>query len=223
MIETGIIPRSEKVVNFNELVAKYQLSDRLTVRAYFNIDREHNTKTAGEYSPIIGNVGCDERSTLYGFGGGLQYRLLPRSKVSPYVGFEIRLHNKASKAEYSDIEREFDEPDISVTSKLHGAWRERIEHLYVDDYGYSYSSVTYPTERAFRSVGVNLLFGTDFYLVRNLYFGFEAGLGYTGIYNKQISLTETDKNGERTYLEPSRRDKRFGFCLNRAIRVGIWF
>ena len=88
--------------------------------------------------------------------------------------------------------------------------------------GYLFSYTSYTNERAFNSFGGNLLLGADFFLVKNMYFGFELGLGYEMIKYKQVEYVISSDVRE-TETIPSSKSSDFGFFFNNSIRLGIWF
>jgi len=86
---------------------------------------------------------------------------------------------------------------------------------------YYYSSKSYDGERAFTSIGSNLIIGSDFYFIKNLYFGFELGFGYNSIKYNQITLDVTNQV-EKEHI-PSYTNSNLSFFYNNAIRLGVWF
>ena len=123
-----------------------------------------------------------------------------------------------------------------IETNLDGAWRrvELVEMSYNDPFGGSgyrmYQKTNYTSERAFSSYGLNLLLGTDVFIYKNLYMGFELGIGYEMIKYKQIQLEikdsgETDpesiKDNISTY--PSSKTSDVGFYYNNSIRLGVCF
>ena len=94
-------------------------------------------------------------------------------------------------------------------------------------------STDYTDERAFSSYGLNLILGTDFFLIRNLYLGFEIGLGYEMTKYKQIELELLDNREPSSFYPttsiddkltyPSSKSTNFGFYYNNSIRLGVYF
>ncbi len=125
----------------------------------------------------------DKKSTTIGFMPGFEYRILTNSKVAPYFGAEFLYQSKSSSS--SCVRKTYDsfgwEPEV-ITSKtevdVDGAW-----FIYYD---YPFHSIDYDT-RAFNKIGGNLFIGSDFYFVKNFYFGFELGLGLHSTKYKDIS------------------------------------
>jgi len=105
---------------------------------------------------------------------------------------------------------------------LDGAWREIESQLYSSTYGYYYySSTSYAEERAYNSIGANVLLGADYYFFKNFYLGFEIGLGYDMLKYKQITLDISTEDEEKVY--PSSKSVDFKFFYNNSIRLGIYF
>ncbi|GHT18234.1 hypothetical protein FACS189429_4360 [Bacteroidia bacterium] len=66
-----------------------------------------------------------------------------------------------------------------------------------------------------------MLLGCDFYFMRNLYVGLEAGLGYNYTKNKKVSIEIS--NQVNPAILPSFTESNFGFYYNSAVRLGFWF
>lgn len=66
-----------------------------------------------------------------------------------------------------------------------------------------------------------LLFGVDFFPIKNLYLGLEVGLGYELIKYKQIIVKNSSNDEATTY--PSGAQEDFGFYYNNALRLGVRF
>ena len=203
------------------------------------ITDELKTAHNKDYKPTI-----SEKSFLVGFKPGIEFRLLQNFRISPYRGFEFLYKNKSSSSEYIDFDREYDY-DIDdyvynkVVTKLDGAWRKvTFQELEFGDpwTGTSYRiyrSTDYTDERAFSSNGLNLILGTDFFIIRNLFPGFEIGLGYEMTKYNQIELELIDNREPNSFYPttsiddkltyPSSTSTDFGFYYNNSIRLGIYF
>lgn len=247
MIEINFNPFGEDgIFSFENLQTKYWINYKTALRLGLQFDYNNNSmteddyKTDEDYKPTV-----SEKSFLLGFKPGIEFRILPNSRVSPYWGFELSYINKSSSSEYVEYEREYDY-DIDdyvynkVETTLDGAWRkiEFVEMSYNDPWGGSgyrmYQTTDYTSKRAYSSYGLNLLLGTDVFVYKNLYMGFEIGIGYELIKYKQIKLEindsgETDpevipeviEENKSTY--PSSKTSDFGFYYNNSIRLGVYF
>lgn len=245
MIEINFNPFGDDgIFSFENLQTKYWINNKTALRLGLQFDYNNNSTTEDDYkSDEVYKPTVSEKSFLLGFKPGIEFRILPNSRISPYWGFEFSYTNKSSNSEYIDYEREWDN-DIDdyiynkVETKLEGAWRkvtfQELETM--DPWGRTsyrmYRSTDYTYERAFSSYGINLLLGTDFFLVRNIYLGFEIGLGYKMTKFKQIELELIDNREPQSPYYPSIEDKLtypsskstdFGFYYNNSIRLGVNF
>lgn len=91
---------------------------------------------------------------------GFEKHFLSGKHLSPYIGAEVGFGFKKSKHE---MELNYSKRTIK------GAWQK-----YMYDGQYYYQTFE---ENNYISAGANLLAGFDFYVVENLYFGYEFGFG----------------------------------------------
>lgn len=243
MIEINFNPFGEDgIFSFENLQTKYWINNKTALRLGLQFDYNNNSTTEDDYqSDEDSKPTISEKSFLLGFKPGIEFRILPNSRVSPYWGFEFSYINKSSSSEYVEYDRVFDSNIRDyvynkVETTLDGAWRkvDFVEMSYNDQWGGSgyrmYQTTDYTSERAFSSYGLNLLLGTDVFVYKNLYMGFEIGIGYELTKHKQIKLEindfgETDpkiiEENKSTY--PSSKTSDFGFYSNNSIRLGVYF
>ncbi|TKG88873.1 hypothetical protein EYV94_26400 [Puteibacter caeruleilacunae] len=241
MIEVNFDPfNDDGVFSFDQLQAKYRLNNKTSLRLGLDLNYKHNSTSSDDYALESSTKNTlSERSFLFGFRPGIEFRILENTKISPYWGAELAFLSKSSSSKYVDYKRRNsygDEIYDRTTLEIDGAWRS-ITHQYMENtsgYGYSYREYTttnYNGERSYSSFGFNLLLGTDVYLIKNLYFGFEVGLGYNVKKYKKIKLVSVspeERNHrivmttERTTY-PSSKSKEIDFYSNNAIRVGVYF
>ncbi|WP_088656089.1 hypothetical protein [Geofilum rhodophaeum] len=238
MIEINFNPFGDDgIFSFENLQTKYWINNKTALRLGLQFDYNNNSTTEDDYkSDEVYKPTVSEKSFLLGFKPGIEFRILPNSRISPYWGFEFSYINKSSSSEYVEYDREYDY-DIQdyvynkVETNVDGAWREIETGYYNFNNGYYYySNTSYGKERAYSSYGLNLLLGTDVFVYKNLYMGFEIGIGYELIKYKQIKL-EINDSGETDPVEieennstyPSSKTSDFGFYYNNSIRLGVYF
>lgn len=243
MIEINFDPLGEEgVFSFENLQTKYWISHKTALRLGFQFDYNKNSTTDEDYKKDEDHKSTiSEKSFLYGFKPGIEFRILPDSRISPYWGFEVSYLNKSSESEYVEYREGYDY-DIQeyafrkVETTIDGAWRniDLVEMSYNDPWGGSgyrmYQTTDYKSERAFSSYGINLLLGADAFVFKNLYMGFELGIGYEMLKYKQIKLEINDpQETDPVFMEankatfPSSKTADFGFYYNNSIRLGIFF
>ena len=228
MLEINFNPfGTNGVFSFDNLQTKYWINDKTALRLGFQFDYKNNSKTdddynsSEEYKPTF-----SEKSLLFGFKPGIEFRILENSKISPYWGVEFSFINKSSKSEYVDYYRVYDYSNSSYSyekleTNVEGAWRD------TEDY---YEYLSFNNERAYHAFGANVLLGADYFFVKNIYLGFEIGLGYEMLKYKQA---EAKFDGLASYtgmgipidnvFYPSSKSTDFGFYYNNSIRLGIYF
>lgn len=238
MIEINFNPLGDDgVFSFENLQTKYWINNKTALRLGLQFDYNNNSTTKDDYKsdedykPTI-----SEKSILLGFKPGIEFRILPNSRISPYWGFEFSYLNKSSQSKYVDYNREYnyvidDWAYNKAETNVDGAWREIEAGIYYLSNGYVYyTNTSYGEERAYSSYGLNLLFGSDIFISKNLYMGFEIGLGYEILKYKKINIEVNDfgetgleviENNKSTY--PSSKTADFGFYYNNSIRIGVCF
>ena len=231
MLELNFNPFSTTgVISFENFQTKYWLNDKTVLRLGLQLKNKVTSLTNDDYDVAESHkMNASEKTFLYGFKPGIEFRFLQHSKISPYVGFEFQYKNQSSNADYKEYNQSYSYVNNAyvytyefVETKIDGGLRNITTGSYVTSSGtYSYSSTNYNTERSFSSLGGNLLVGSDFYFVKNMYFGFEVGLGYESVKYKQV-IIDISTNVKKTTL-PSYTISNLGFYYNSAIRLGVWF
>lgn len=231
MLELNFNPFSPTgVISFENLQTKYWLDNKTVLRLGLQMNNKGTSLTDDDYdSAEKHKANGSENSFLLGIKPGIEFRFPQNSKISPYVGFELQYKNKSTSADYKEYVQSYDYSSGQsvikydfVETKIDGGLRNITSGSYSNSNGtYSYTSTSYMGERAFSSIGGNILIGSDFYFIKNLYFGFEVGLGYESIKYKQV-IVDISTNVNKITL-PSYSTNNLGFYYNSAIRLGVWF
>ncbi len=227
MLELNANPfGSEGVFSSPGLQVKYRITNRLVARLAVDADWRKNGVSPSDYreDEKYKNV-YSEKTSMFSIRPGVEFHFLKGTKVSPYAGLEVAYRKKSSSSWYEAYN-----VDYYDKNKLNFSTHKEIDGSWVLTTGSSYSTVTTYPERAFNSIGLNLVLGSDFYLVKNMYFGFEVGLGYSKIDFKRVEQVyeyyyEYDKSTSTTTstLQPSSSPANLSFYSNSAIRFGVWF
>ncbi|MDD2797445.1 MAG: hypothetical protein PHV20_02520 [Bacteroidales bacterium] len=189
MFELNFSPFSPTaVISFDNFQTKYWLNKKTVLRLGLQLKNLENSTKDGDYDPAEQHkTNKNEKTLLVGIKPGIEFRFLQNSKISPYIGFEQLYQNKSTSADYKEYVQYFDYTNGQsvlkydfVETKVDGAWRDLTTVTNINPNGttYKYASTDYTGERAFSNWGGNLLAGSDFYFVQNMYIGFEVGLGY---------------------------------------------
>lgn len=229
MFEVNFKPfGSNEVISIDNFNAKYFINDATALRLGVKINNRSNKQTKNDWNesedyPTI----ATESSIYYGFRPGIEYHFLKNRKVSPYAGFELNFGQRISNAEYEYYNQSYNNStgkydNIYIKEIIQGGWITTVSNTYTNNGStYSYFSKNYGAERSFTTLGSNVVLGTDFYFVKNLYFGFELGLGYNYTKNSQIEV-EISNQVEKIHI-PSYSTSTVNFYYNNAIRLGVWF
>jgi hypothetical protein len=230
-MELNFKPIGENIISFNQLQFKYTISDNLALRLGLAFDQNTIDQSDDDYEPsALRKVTGNEKSTKFGVLPGIEYHFLKNSKISPYLGAEFSFFNRSVNSHYQDFVQEYDNNSgdyryVPVKIDIDGASRkittESIVYLPGGNYYYyNYTYTEYP-ERTYTSSGGNLLAGCDFYFMRNVYVGVEAGLGYNYVKTKKVTIKAS--NEVKPNILPSFTTGKFGFYYNSALRLGFWF
>lgn len=229
MVEVNFKPfGNEEVISIDNFKAKYFIEDNIALRLGVKINSKLNKQTredwdASEEYPVLAN----ESSFYSELTPGIEYHFLKNRKISPYVGFELYRGQKKSSASYEYYNRVYNNntgnyDQVYVKESVQNGWIGIVPSTYINNgVTYTYYARSYSAERAFTSYGSNLLFGSDFYFVKNMYFGFELGLGYHYTKNSQVTV-EISNQVEKEHM-PSYTSSNIDFYYNNAIRLGVWF
>lgn len=228
MVEINAHPFSEAgVFSIDRLQMKYWTGDKFLLRLGLEYDGKKNSAKESDY-PAEERLKDTflEKSNLFGLHAGFEYRILGKSKISPYVGLELSYRTKSSSSKYEDHDIDDFFGFVTVVDEIKNGWRY-TETFYVPNRGYT-TVYHYDGERAFNEFSCNLLLGTDFYFVKNMYFGFEIGLGYNKTAYKDIVYYNDIRSEHHIQIEggtiaaPEKKNE-FRFFSNSSIRFGVWF
>lgn len=233
MLEINMTPfTGDDIFVIDQLKGRYYFNEHWAIRLGIMLDYQ---KDKSNLEPDELEVGPDNsseeaydmKSTTIGFMPGFEYRILTNSKVAPYFGAEFLYQSKSSNS--SSTRKTYSswgwEPEV-ITSKsevdIDGAW-----FVYYDYPSYYVDMDT----RAFNKIGGNLFIGSDFYFVKNFYFGFELGLGLHSTKYKDVTIDSFSAtyypSGVEVVVDEEviygSSDFVTDFYIVNAIRVGVWF
>lgn len=224
MVEVGFKPfGNDKIINFDNFKGKWRINDQIALRLGLHLDNQTNKLTSDDYGSYAKNpTTSDEKSFTYGIMPGIEYHFLKNSKVSPYCGIELSYQRRNTSGVYEDyVEYSYNNYTYQKYT-LEGAWKRTESYTFnYNGSTYSGTNITYDNQRSYHTVGSTLLMGSDFYFLKNMYFGFEVGLGYN--YQKFDKITRTFTDNTDPIVIPSYNQSTTRFVYNNAIRLGIWW
>lgn len=230
-VELNFKPFGDNVISFDQLKFKYRITDNMALRLGLAFDSNKLNQSDKDYNPSDEQkITGKENYTKFGVLPGFEYHFLKNSRISPYIGVEFSFSNNTVKSHYRDYNYDsyynsttgnYETRYIPVEIDIDGATRTIEQEYYQTQYGYSYYTSISFLNRAYTSYGGNLLLGCDFYFMRNLYVGLEAGLGYDYTKYKKVSISTSDE--VIPTIIPSYTESKSGFYYNSALRLGFWF
>ena len=215
----------DKPINLNTFRGRFFFNEKIALRVGFNFK---NKKNYSENPADLNNDDImmfntiDEKYTVIGVNTGFEYHLLNSKRISPYIGIDFGFENKSSNATYEDVIEQYNYPNDYTyeirKTEYENSWGGSV-YVYDPNTGYLYFHEE-PIERAYTKFSVNAVLGADIYIIKHLYLGFEIGLGYNSITDKEVEV-KVDGNLENKY--PKGKDGFTGLNANNAIRLGVWF
>lgn len=156
-----------------------------------------------------------QKSFLAEFNFGKEKHFNGSRRLSPYIGWELALGFKSSSQKTKED---------NETIEIEGAWLNYEQVQYDNS---QYYTVPRFDERGYKSIGVNLVMGFDFYMSKDFYFGYELlfGLNYKAL--TDIDVTNSNNTGgntsETNYPDFDEETWNFGPKLMNGIRIGFVF
>lgn len=224
MLEFNFKPfGNDKLISFDNFQGKWRTSDHVALRLGLQVGNIQNDMSNNDYDQKVQYPSTySEKSFNYGIMPGIEYHFLKNSKISPYMGLEVTYKKRNSSSVYEDYATSSSSNNAYQKYDVDGGWRGTEYYTYYyNGQEYTDSYTTYDNNRSNHSLGTNLLLGSDFYLLKNMYLGFEIGLGYN--YQKFEKITLTTTSSVEPAVAPSYHMTSLKFIYNNSIRLGIWF
>jgi len=188
----------------NQIKVRYFISDKMAYRMAFSIN---NTKKDDGQTSFYGTNPVDnsdvKSTTSGGLNLGLEKHFAGTRRLSPYLGCELALGFKTANETIETKE---------LITDIKGAWQT--------------GSYTF-TERGYKSAGVNIVTGFDFYIAKHFFFGYEMLLGLNYIKYDDLVKTLTSKTdqlpGSNTYPDQTSSETTIGPRIINGIRLGYTF
>lgn len=121
---------------------------------------------------------------------GIEKHFAGTDRLSPYIGGEVEIAFKTSRAEFTGGTSSFE---------LQGGW---------DEFG---------TEQGYFRLGANFIIGCDYYFAKSLYLGTEFGFGFSHLKSSDLksdALAETIEGGTTFQVGPNANSSiRLGFLF----------
>lgn len=226
-IELDFIPFSQDgPINLNTFRSRLFLSQNLALRLGFNIDQQNLTNEVprlfneGDGNNLLKFDTYEMDYFVWGINAGVEYHVLKNTRVSPYIGLDVGFEKKSSSYEDEINFRQYNSPGYSYEVKkteVENAWWDQI--IYYDPYGDPFYDYV-PSERAYNAWTLNIVAGTDIYILKHFYTGIELGFGLNAIKYKEAIVKE---DGVVLLKYKESKDNTFGLNFNNAIRIGFWF
>lgn len=199
----------------NQIKVRYFASNQFAYRLAFsvnNVKRDNDQKSTYGANPV--NTSDVKKSTTLGLNFGFEKHLVGTRRLSPYIGGELALGLKNANAKYETTEG---------TTEIKGAWQDIS---YVSS-GSSYYTSYITSEPGYKSIGLNIVAGFDFYIAKHFFFGYEMLFGFTYKKYQDIVRTYTPKPGKptynTTYPDQTGSERNFGPKIINGIRLGYTF
>lgn len=186
--------------------ARYFINPGLAGRLQFLLATSSTTLEFAENNDGTGATGeVKRKSSSFTFRPGIEKHFTGTSKLSPYVGAELDLTFRSASEEWTNSDGEDYVKDQK--RKLEG----------------TNSDITDPDDNAGSRIGINLIFGTDYYFTESIYVGGEFTWGWGINTFKDITDTQTvPPSAESKSVTLGGSSSGFGI-LTSAVRLGVKF
>ena len=182
--------------------ARYFINPGLAGRLQFLLATTSRTDNFSENNDGTGASGELKRKTsTFTFRPGIEKHFTGTAKLSPYVGAELDLTFNGASEE----------------------WTNTDGNDYVKDQKRKVENGTSTGARASNRIGVNLIFGADYYFTESIYVGGEFTWGWGITNTKDITDTQTvPPAAETKAVDVGGSNSGFGIVTS-AVRLGIKF
>ncbi|MGB5990207.1 MAG: hypothetical protein WBG43_10750 [Marinifilaceae bacterium] len=186
-IDIGFRPSNgDDTENMKAINLRYFIKDDVAIRFGLNIDY---TKTNSDVSNLIkqssNNVILESSAEmtssvlLWGFNIGFEKHLKGIAKISPYFGFDFIYNDLSSQMVAAGTYKDNISGSTTLVSvKTVGStsfavWKDVLKSNDVQDK----LIIENPKDRDYSEIGLNLIAGVNYYVIRNIYLGIEMGFG----------------------------------------------
>jgi len=208
--------------SLNQIKVRYFASEKLAYRFAFNINdvnKENGQSNAYGTNPI--ETTDIKKSTSIGANLGFENHFSGTRRLSPYIGAEIAYG-------FKDVSETIDTKQS--TTEIKGGWQSIQVVQYNNGNGTYYGTTITNTEIGFKSYGINLITGFDYYISKNFYFGYEFLFGYNYTKYNTVETTITPKPDQdnqnivyNSYPDQTAKEHSFGPKIINGIRLGYTF
>jgi len=236
-----------KVVSMKAINLRYFFKNDIAIRLGLNF--EYNSKDE-DISDLMKNSSDDVLSesfgdkssstVLWGFNIGFEKHFKGTDRLSPYLGVDVIYNHFNSKM---DVFSKHVDNDLGFTTSVYmstegstsiAKWRN-ISDGYRTNEGLI---IDQPEDRAYSEIGLNLIAGVNYYVIKHLYLGVEMGFGFKNKWTGKVSAKNysekfyTNSNFDNNDLEknkmsdmnlPNRSQFLISKNINSAIKLGFVF
>ncbi len=199
--EVNFRPFTSTPIQVNYLKARMFLSENMALRMGIELNSYGKTEKTVFNAGTPTQLTEETKSTyfIFGLNPGIEIHMQGTDRLSPYFGAELNISMKSASTDITNKGGV-----ANKTEKYEGCWSDG-------------------SNAAYSIFGLNLLFGTDFYITKNLYLGAEMGLGFQSLSEKDITFTATTGGVSNSITVPGGSESNLGVNFNSAIRLGWAF
>ncbi|WP_276497672.1 hypothetical protein [Pontibacter litorisediminis] len=197
--------------SLNQLKFRYFAKPDLALRLGFNGSKDSRlNESSNPYGTNSYNSKDERSSTTIGVNIGIEKHFKGTRRLSPYLGADLILEKKTSEQEITSD---------NTTTTITGAWRESsYSNGYPPHIYYTY------TQQGYSRYGLNVVTGFDFYMAKNLFFGYEVSFGFSKKSMEDIEVKQSDSsNSPSNTADVTNTSFTFGPSLMNGVRIGYVF
>lgn len=200
-VEVNFSPFSTSPVQLDYIKARMFLSEKMALRLGFQLNTYNETSKA-LFGPVATQVTEETKNSYFilGFHPGIEFHMEGTDRLSPYCGAELNFTTKSASTDITNYNG-----TTNSTYASTGEWKSG-------------------SQMGYTQIGLNLLFGADYYISKHLYLGVELGFGFNSTSYKDNTITVVIPNTTTTpTTNPGSSAFNLGVNYNSFLRLGWAF
>lgn len=235
------------IVSMKAINLRYFFRKDMAIRLGLNFDYSSNSEDRSDLiDDVADNIlsesyGDVSSSTiLWGFNIGVEKHFKGTNRLSPYLGLDFVYNRFSSKMDYYSTHID---KDLGFTTSVYvstqgstsvAKWRNISDGYRTDEK----LIIDKPEDRAYYELGLNLIAGVNYYVIKHLYLGVEMGFGFKNKWSGDVSAKNysekfyTNSNFDNNDIEknkmsdinlPNRSQFLISKNINSALKLGFVF
>ncbi|MEI6696429.1 MAG: hypothetical protein WCO13_10190 [Bacteroidota bacterium] len=200
--EVNFRPFNANPISIDYLKVRMFLNEKMAIRLGFEFNSYSETNKVAIPAGSTNKVEQVTNNSYFIFGlhPGIEIHMATDAeRLSPYFGAELNFSMKSASTDITGVGN-----DPTKSGTVSGAWNGG-------------------TNPGYTIIGLNLLFGADYYIAKHIYMGAELGFGFQSASGKDIVTTNVVSGVSTAVTNPGSSSFNLGVNFNSAFRLGWSF